>query len=123
MSQSLPEMLKQTIQNGNLKCLANQTEKAVLNTDMTFVAVGTPSKPDGSIDLKYIESVSHDIGKALKQKNSYHVVVVKSTVVPGTTQNTVKPILEKESKKTCGKDFGLCMNPEFLRQGTLFKTL
>jgi UDPglucose 6-dehydrogenase len=118
---SLPEMLKQTIENGNLKCLANQTQKAVLETDITYIAVGTPSKPDGSIDLQFIETVSSDIGKALNQKGNYHVVVVKSTVVPGTAQNTVKPNLEKQSKKRCGEDFGLCMNPEFLRQGSAFQ--
>jgi UDPglucose 6-dehydrogenase len=118
---NLLEMLKQTIQSGHLKCLANQTKNAVLETDITYIAVGTPSKPDGSIDLKFIEEVSHDIGKALSQKSSYHVVVVKSTVVPGTSQNTVKPNLEEQSKKRCGKDFGLCMNPEFLRQGSAFQ--
>ena len=86
------------------------------------MAVGTPSKPDGSIDLRFIESSAHDIGKALKQKDTtYHVVTVKSTVVPGTTQNLVKPILEKASKRKCGKNFGLCMNPEFLRQGSAFQ--
>ena len=62
-----------------------------------------------------------DIGKALNQKVSYHVTIIKSTVVPGTTQNTVKPILEKESKKAVGEGFGLCMNPEFLRQGSAFQ--
>ena len=117
----LPEMLKQTIENGSLKCLANKTLEAVLETDITYIAVGTPSKPDGSIDLQFIETVSSDIGKALRQKSNYHVVVVKSTVVPGTSQNTVKPNLEKESKKKCGEDFGLCMNPEFLRQGSAFQ--
>ena len=118
---NLPEMLKETIQNGKLKCLVNQTQSAVKETNITYVAVGTPSKPDGSIDLKFIEAVSHDIGKALREKSGYHVVVVKSTVVPGTTQNIVKPILEKESNKKCGEDFGLCMNPEFLRQGCAFE--
>ncbi|MBM4400725.1 MAG: UDP-glucose/GDP-mannose dehydrogenase family protein, partial [Crenarchaeota archaeon] len=118
---ALQEKLKATIQNGNLKCLANRTEQAVSETDLTFVAVGTPSKPDGSIDLQYIEAASHDIGKALQQKNAYHLTIIKSTVIPGTTQNTVKPILEKESKKKCGADFGLCMNPEFLRQGSAFQ--
>jgi len=117
----LPEMLRAVIHDGKLKCLVNQTQAAVLETDVTYIAVGTPSKPDGSIDLQYIEAVSHDIGKALKKKSSYHVVVVKSTVVPGTAQNNVKPILERESKKKCGKDFGLCMNPEFLRQGSAFE--
>ena len=101
--------------------LVNETQAAVLETDITYIAVGTPSKPTGGIDLKFIEAVSHDIGRALRNKKSYHVVVVKSTVVPGTTQGVVMPILEKESKKKCGEDFGLCMNPEFLRQGCAFE--
>ena len=117
----LPQMLEKSIRKGYLTCLVNQTQAAVLGTDITYVAVGTPSKADGSIDLKYIEESSHEIGKALQKKSKYHVVLVKSTVVPGTTQNTVKPILEAESIKTCGKDFGLCMNPEFLRQGSAFQ--
>ena len=118
---SLQKLLKETVQKGHLTCLTNQTEKAVLETDLTFNAVGTPSRPDGSIDLQFIETSTREIGKALKQKSTYHVVIIKSTVVPGTTQETVKPILEKESKKKCGSDFGLCMSPEFLRQGSAFK--
>jgi UDPglucose 6-dehydrogenase len=118
---NLQKLLEETIQNGHLTCLTNQTEKAVLETDLTFNAVGTPSRPDGSIDLQFIETSTYETGKALKQKNTYHVVVIKSTVVPGTTQDIVKPILEKESKKKCGSDFGLCMNPEFLRQGSAFE--
>jgi UDPglucose 6-dehydrogenase len=117
----LQKLLKDTIQNGSLTCLVNQTEKAVRETDITFNAVGTPSKPDGSIDLQFIKNSTNEIGEALKQKSTYHIVVIKSTVVPGTTQNLVKPILEKESKKKCGLDFGLCMNPEFLRQGSAFE--
>jgi UDPglucose 6-dehydrogenase len=118
---NLQKLLEETIQNGYLKCLTNQTEKAVLETDITFNAVGTPSNPDGSIDLQFIETSTHDIGQALRQKSTYHLVVVKSTVAPGTTQNLVKSILEKESKKQCGSNFGLCMNPEFLRQGSAFE--
>ncbi len=117
----LKEKLKDSIQKGNLACLVNQTEKVVNESDFTFVAVGTPSKPDGSIDLKYIQTASQDIGKALNKKETCHITIIKSTVVPGTTQNTVKSILEQESKKQCGKDFGLCMNPEFLRQGSAFQ--
>ncbi len=117
----LQEKLTDSIQKGTLKCLVGQTAKAVLESDLTYVTVGTPSKADGSIDLKFIEAAAHDIGKALKIKSAYHVVIVKSTVVPGTTQNVVKPILEAESKKICGKNFGLCMNPEFLRQGSAFQ--
>ena len=117
----LQEKLSDCLKKGNLKGVVGQTERVILETDLTFVAVGTPSKPDGSIDLKYIESAVCSIGKALKQIDTYHVTIIKSTVVPGTTQNTVKLILERESKKAVGKDFGLCMNPEFLRQGSAFQ--
>jgi UDPglucose 6-dehydrogenase len=116
----LQQRLSESIQKGYLKGVVGQTDRVILDSDLTFVAVGTPSKPDGSIDLKYIESAACNIGKALKQKKSYHVTVIKSTVVPGTTQNTIKPLLEKESEKVAGVDFGLCMNPEFLRQGSAF---
>ena len=117
----LQEKLTESIQKGNLKGVVGQTDRVIKETDLTFVAVGTPSKTDGSIDLGYIESAACNIGKALSQKDAYHVTIIKSTVVPGTTQNIVKPLLEKESKKTCGVDFGLCMNPEFLRQGSAFQ--
>jgi UDPglucose 6-dehydrogenase len=90
----LEEKLKASVKNGNLKCVVNQTEKAVIESDLTFVTVGTPSTNDGSIDLKYVESAAHDIGKALKKKTDYHITIITSTVIPGTTQNTVKPILE-----------------------------
>jgi nucleotide sugar dehydrogenase len=85
---NLQKLLEETIQNGRLTCLINQTEKAVLETDLTFNAVGTPSRPDGSIDLQFIETSTRDIGQALCQKNTYHVVVIKSTVVPGITQDS-----------------------------------
>jgi UDPglucose 6-dehydrogenase len=90
---------------------------AIKKTDISFISVGTPSRPDGSIDLRYIEQASKDIGNALKNKNDYHIVVVKSTVLPGTTENVVKKNIEKFSLKKAGKDFGLAMNPEFLREG------
>jgi UDPglucose 6-dehydrogenase len=117
----LQKLLEETINDGHLKCLTNETEKAVLETDFTFSAVGTPNKPDGSIDLQFIGSSTRDIGKALSKKSAYHFVVVKSTVLPGTTLGLVRPTLEKESRKECGLDFGLCMNPEFLRQGSAFQ--
>lgn len=118
---NLQNLLQEVVGKGNLTCLVNQTEEAVLKTDITFIAVGTPSKADGSIDLRFIKSSSHDVGRALAKKGSYHVIAVKSTVVPGTTQDVVKPTVEKESGKKCGTDFGLCMNPEFLRQGSAFE--
>jgi UDPglucose 6-dehydrogenase len=117
----LQEKLTESIQKGNLVGYVNDTDRAVAESDFTYVAVGTPSKDDGSIDLKYIKSAAVNIGRALKHKNSYHVTIIKSTVVPGTTLDVVKPILERESGKVCGVDFGLCMNPEFLRQGSAFE--
>ncbi|MGA2682107.1 MAG: UDP-glucose/GDP-mannose dehydrogenase family protein [Candidatus Bathyarchaeia archaeon] len=117
----LEEKLKASVESGNLKCVVNQTEKVVVESDFTFVTVGTPSKNDGGIDLKYVELAAHDIGKALIKKTNYHITIIKSTVIPGTTQNIVKPILEKESLKSCGAHFGLCMKPEFLREGFAFE--
>jgi UDPglucose 6-dehydrogenase/GDP-mannose 6-dehydrogenase len=90
--------------------------KAVLESELSMIAVGTPF--DGTvIDLKYVRQVATDIGNVLREKPDYHMVVVKSTVVPGTTTDVVLRILEEASGKTAGKDFGVGMNPEFLREG------
>ncbi len=99
----------------------NNYKTAIQNTDITFICVGTPSDKDGDMDLSFIEKVATEIGKQLKEKNSWHLIVVKSTVLPGTTQNFVLPILEKNSEKKAGKDFGIAMNPEFLREGIAVK--
>ncbi len=91
-------------------------EDAVIKSDLTLIAVGTPF--DGErIDLSFIRQASAEIGKALAKKATYHVVVVKSTVVPGTTEDVVLPSLEEASGKKAGSDFGVGMNPEFLREG------
>ena len=113
----LQELLHKVVRNGYLKCVVH-CEEAVLETDITFITTATPSQPTGSIDLQHIESSAREIGEALNKKNGYHLVVVKSTVTPGTTQNIVKRTIEKHSNKLCGVDFGLCMNPEFLREGS-----
>ena len=90
--------------------------RSVLDTDLTFVAVGTPF--DGhEIDLTYVKEVGRQIGQALGEKPSYHVVVIKSTVVPGTTDQVFLPILEQDSRRRAGQDFGVGMNPEFLTEG------
>jgi len=90
---------------------------AINNTEITFICVGTPSESDGGIDISYVKEVTIKIAEILKEKNDWHLVVVKSTVIPGTTRDIVLPLLEKHSGKNVGKDFGLAMNPEFLREG------
>lgn len=94
--------------------------EAVMASELSLIAVGTPF--DGErIDLKYIRAVAKQIGEVLKDKESYHVVIVKSTVVPGTTEDVVLPILEEASGKKAGVDFGVGMNPEFLKEGEAIK--
>jgi len=94
-----------------------QGHQAVLESDLSMIAVGTPSDREGIIDLTQIKEVSCQIGEALREKAGYHLVVVKSTVVPGTTDEVVLPTLETMSGKKVGRDFGLGMNPEFLTEG------
>ena len=91
---------------------------AVCHTEVTFICVGTPSRQDGSIDLTYVQSAAAEIGRILKEKRDYQTVIVKSTVLPGTTEGVVLPILEAESGKRGFVDFGLASNPEFLREGS-----
>ncbi|RLF50090.1 MAG: UDP-glucose 6-dehydrogenase [Thermoplasmata archaeon] len=92
--------------------------KVIKDNDITFVCVGTPSKDDGSIDLIHVKQAVENIGGILKEINRWHHVVIKSTVLPGTTEKILLPILEKKSGKNATMDFGLSMNPEFLREGT-----
>ena len=113
----LEPMLKSALQKHFLDCSTDYAE-GLSESDFTFITVGTPSKPDGEIDLTFVKDAASKIGEFLKQKQSYHVVVVKSSVIAGTTEGVVKPLIEKSSGKTCGKDFGLCANPEFLYEGT-----
>jgi len=95
--------------------------QAVLDTDISMICVGTPSKRNGDLDLAYVETVCRDLAMAIKDKASYHTVVVRSTVLPGTVKNVIQPMLEKFSGKKAGEDFGLAMNPEFLRESTAIK--
>lgn len=112
--EGLGDILKQN--KDNIKA-TDDYDYAINNSEITFICVGTPSKENGENDLIYVKKAAEEIGKKLKNKKSWHLVVVKSTVLPGTTENTVKPILERHSGKKTGKDFGLAMNPEFLREG------
>ena len=112
----LDVLVREEVEAGRLKATQDTCE-AVLTSHLSFICVGTPSLPDGSADLSQVKQASSEIGKALKDLNKYHVVVVKSTVPPGTTEEVVIPILEKNSGKKAGRDFGVVMNPEFLREG------
>ncbi|MCD6468133.1 MAG: UDP-glucose/GDP-mannose dehydrogenase family protein [Thermoplasmata archaeon] len=109
------------VENKNRIHATKDYEHAIQNTDVTFICVGTPSKEDGSIDLKFVKKAAEEIGKQLKNKDKWHLVVMKSTVLPGTTRDIVLPLLEQYSGKKAGKDFGLTMNPEFLREGVAVK--
>ena len=91
---------------------------AVRDSDISFVCVGTPSLRSGKLDLSHIEHVAREIGTALKEKKSHHVVVLRSTVLPGTTESLVIPILESASERRTGADFTVCYNPEFMREGS-----
>ena len=110
----LPELLQRHV-GGGLQATTDLAE-AVASSDLSMIAVGTPFS-DGRIDLSSVRRVAEQIGSALRQCSRYHVVVVKSTVVPGTTEKVVLPILENASGKTAGVDFGVGMNPEFLTEG------
>jgi len=96
-------------------------EDAINNSDVTFICVGTPSESDGGIDLSFVKDAAIAIAEQLKKKDRWHLVVVKSTVLPGTTKDVVLPLLEKHSGKKIGTDFGLAMNPEFLKEGVAVK--
>jgi GDP-mannose 6-dehydrogenase len=105
---------------GRLRATDNQAN-AVRETDLSFVCVGTPSQANGNLDLRYIRRICEQIGQALKDKATRHTVVVRSTVLPGTMHGIVIPVLEEFSGKKAGVDFGVCHNPEFLREGSAVK--
>lgn len=113
----ISDYLKEVLGKRKLRA-SSDLKGAIKDSDISFICVGTPPRKDGGIDLSDLEKVSRDIGSALKETESYHVVVVKSTVVPGTTERAVIPNLEEYSGKGAGQDFGVCMNPEFLREGS-----
>jgi len=111
------ELVAEMVAAGRLTATTSSAE-AVRDSDVSLICVGTPSRSNGSIDLQYVERVCQEIGAAIKTKPTRHTVVVRSTVLPGTIQKIVIPALESSSGKRVGKDFGVCMNPEFLREGT-----
>jgi GDP-mannose 6-dehydrogenase len=111
------EIISSAVREGRLRATVDHVQ-AIAETELSFVCVGTPSQPNGNLDLKHIRSVCEQLGAALKEKDSQHVVVIRSTVLPGTMRNIVIPTLEETSGKKAGRDFGVCHNPEFLREGS-----
>jgi UDPglucose 6-dehydrogenase len=109
-----------TLLTQNTKRITTTTDlaDAVGKTELTFICVGTPPDRDGSSDLSQIRNVSHTIGKALRADTGFHTIITKSTVLPGTIENVIIPILEKESGKKAGTGFCIASNPEFLKEGT-----
>jgi GDP-mannose 6-dehydrogenase len=113
----MPEMVAEQCKAGRLRATTDPVE-AVHESDLSFICVGTPSLRSGKLDLSHVEHVMAEIGGALRQKKSSHTVVLRSTVLPGTSDSVVIPILEKASGKTANTDYAVCYNPEFMREGS-----
>jgi GDP-mannose 6-dehydrogenase len=118
----LGELIESAVATGRLRATTS-TEEAVAASDISLISVATPSRRNGSLDLTYLTRVCEQLGAALKDKPSYHVVVVRSTVLPGTTHETVIPTLERTSGKKYGEGFGVAVNPEFLREGSAVRDI
>ncbi|MHB1084261.1 MAG: nucleotide sugar dehydrogenase [Thiobacillus sp.] len=117
IEKDIGEMIAKTVAEGKLRATIDVRE-AVMGSDISLICVGTPSLLNGNLDLSYVRRVCEEIGAAIKDKNTFHVVVGRSTMLPGSMQNVVIPTLEQSSGKKAGVDFGVCNNPEFLREGT-----
>jgi len=114
METGLNELLQKLISSGRLRAAARCENLG----DISLVCVGTPSNDNGSLHLEQVLRVCEDIGNLLKKADLYHVINIRSTVIPGTVDGLIIPLLEEKSGKKAGKDFGVCMNPEFLREST-----
>jgi GDP-mannose 6-dehydrogenase len=114
------EIVAAAAKAGRLRATSDPVE-AINQTELSFVCVGTPSQPNGNLDLKFIRRICEQIGQVLKTKTARHTVVIRSTILPGTMHKIVIPTLEEFSGKRAGVDFGVCNNPEFLREGSAVK--
>jgi GDP-mannose 6-dehydrogenase len=117
IEKDIGEIIRQGVSAGLLRATRDVGE-AVLASEMSLICVGTPSQDNGSLDLRYVRTVCEEIGAALREKDDFHVVVARSTMLPGSMRSLVIPVLEEGSGKTAGTGFGVCNNPEFLREGT-----
>ncbi|KAE9630080.1 UDP-glucose/GDP-mannose dehydrogenase family protein [Parasedimentitalea maritima] len=117
VEEGIDDLVRDMVSKGKLRATSD-FGRAVHETEMSFVCVGTPSAADGSVGLSYVTSVCEDIGKALREKDVYHSVVIRSTIVPGSTESACIPVLEQTSGKKAGVGFGVGYYPEFLREST-----
>lgn len=117
IEKDIGEMVATTVADGRLRATRDVRE-AVMASEISLICVGTPSQLNGNLDLSYVRRVCEEIGAALRDKDTFHVVVARSTMLPGSMRNVVIPTLEESSGKRAGVDFGVCNNPEFLREGT-----
>ncbi|MEP1382350.1 MAG: UDP-glucose/GDP-mannose dehydrogenase family protein [Paraglaciecola sp.] len=117
IEKDLEDLMTAAVEKDLLRATSDVAD-AIASSSVSLICVGTPSQLNGSLDLKYVRNVCEEIGEALSKKITYHVVVVRSTMLPGTMENVVIPTLEAASGKKIGVDFGVCINPEFLREST-----
>ena len=117
IEKDIGEIIGAAVASGRLRA-TTEAREAVHASDISLVCVGTPSQPNGSLDLRFVRKVCQEIGAALRDKDDFHVVVARSTMLPGSMYETVIPLLEECSGKKAGQDFGVCNNPEFLREGS-----
>jgi GDP-mannose 6-dehydrogenase len=111
------EIIRSATEDGRLKA-TTATAEAIRDSEISLVCVGTPSEHNGSLKLDFVRKVCEEIGTALRDLDRYHVIVIRSTILPGTMRSVVIPALEQTSGKKANEDFGVCFNPEFLREGT-----
>ncbi len=120
VEEGISELTAAAVSAGKLRATSD-VDDAIENSEVSLVCVGTPSNDNGSLKLDYVERVSEQIGEAISQKKDIHVIAMRSTMLPGTIENVVKPAIERHSGKKAGIDFHVCINPEFLREGTSIK--
>ncbi len=117
IEEDIGEIIATAVKDRRLSATTD-VQHAIENSEISLICVGTPSQANGSLDLKYVRAVCEQIGSALKSKDAFHVVVARSTMLPGSMRAVVIPTLEEYSGKKAGVDFGVCNNPEFLREST-----
>jgi GDP-mannose 6-dehydrogenase len=117
IEKDIGEIIERSVQEGRLRATTHVAE-GLNASQISFICVGTPSQMNGNLDLRYVRRVCEEIGSALRDKRQFHVIVVRSTLLPGSMRNVVVPMLEEYSEKRAGADFGVCNNPEFLREGS-----